>query len=231
MRAPVPAISARGHGVPRQADAVFLRALAKDPSHRFPSCAEFVATLRDAYADAADTTHIVAAPGPRRAAERARGARFPVAVSLLALVLLGGAIAGAVIAGGRGPSKAAPPVTITERGTTVRETVTAQPPPSSSTPAASGSTLADQGYRRLQGGDAAGALPLLEAAGEKLRGTGSLLEAYNDYNLAYALAKTQGCSAQVLQLLDASEAIQGHRKEIDRLRKGCRRSTGRDGGG
>ena len=46
-------------------------------------------------------------------------------------------------------------------------------------------------------------------------------EAYNDYNLAVALAQTQGCSQQVLQLLDASQSIQGHRSEIDQLRASC----------
>jgi hypothetical protein len=72
----------------------------------------------------------------------------------------------------------------------------------------------------MQAGDYAGALPLLEQAANALRGTG-LAEAYNDYNLAFTLAKTQGCSARVIQLLDASQAIQGHRAPIDQLRKAC----------
>ena len=54
-----------------------------------------------------------------------------------------------------------------------------------------------------------------------LQGSDSLDEAYNDFNLALTLAKTQGCSGQVLQLLDASQAIQGQRPPIDELRAAC----------
>jgi hypothetical protein len=70
-------------------------------------------------------------------------------------------------------------------------------------------------------GDYAGAIPLLERAATGLNGTASLAEAYNDYNLALSLTKTQGCSARVLQLLDASQAIQGPRKPINDLREAC----------
>jgi serine/threonine-protein kinase len=85
----------------------------------------------------------------------------------------------------------------------------------------SSASLALAGYRRLQGGDAAGALPLLRSAAVSLDGTHTLAEAYNDYNLALAITKTTGCEAQVPQLLQESEAIQGHRPEIDRLRRAC----------
>ena len=74
----------------------------------------------------------------------------------------------------------------------------------------------------MQAGDYAGAIPLLEQAAAGLRGSGSLAEAYNDYNLAFSLAKTEGCSTRVLDLLDSSEAIQGHRGAIDDLREACR---------
>ncbi len=86
--------------------------------------------------------------------------------------------------------------------------------------------LAQRGFQKLQAGDTAGALALLEQAARKLQGTNSLGEAYNDYNLAYALARIQGCSTELLQLLDASQAIQGHRKQIDQLRKSCKRGAG-----
>jgi hypothetical protein len=145
---------------------------------------------------------------------------------LLALVLVGGAIAGALVAGGGGSSDTPARVTVTERGTTVRRTVTLQTataPPSSG---ASGAALAQEGFQKLQAGDPAGALPLLQQAAQKLQGTNSLNEAYNDYNLAVALTQTQGCSPQVLQLLDASQAIQGHRAPIDRLRNECAHSVG-----
>ena len=73
----------------------------------------------------------------------------------------------------------------------------------------------------MKSGDYAGAIPLLEQAARALQGSSSLDEAYNDYNLALSLERTQGCSRRVMQLLDASEAIQGHRTQIDDLRRVC----------
>jgi hypothetical protein len=73
----------------------------------------------------------------------------------------------------------------------------------------------------MQAGDYAGALPLLRQAAQRLQGTRSLDEAYNDFNFALALAKTDGCSTQVLKLLDESQAIQGQRAPIDELRSAC----------
>ena len=74
----------------------------------------------------------------------------------------------------------------------------------------------------MRGGDYTGALPLLEQAAHALQGSGSLAEAYNDFNLAFTLVKTQGCSSQVLALLDNSQRIQGRRKPIDDLRHVCK---------
>jgi predicted Ser/Thr protein kinase len=215
LNAPVPSISRRGRGIPPHADAVFERALAKSPSNRFSSCGEFVAALRQAFDESAGATRIVRVPGAAR-----RSFALPL---LLALLLVGGIAAGAVLAT-RGHDAKAPAqrVTITKQGTTVRETVTAQQP-QPTTSAASGASLAQQGYAKLQAGDAAAALPLLQQAASRLQGSGSLGEAYNDYNLAYALTQTQGCTPEVLQLLDASQSIQGHRPEIDHLRKACKK--------
>jgi thioredoxin-like negative regulator of GroEL len=117
-------------------------------------------------------------------------------------------------------------VTITERGTTVERTVTQRATPPPTTAAVDNAAAAAQGFAKLQAGDYAGALPLLQQAAQALQGSGSLNEAYNDYNLAFALAKTQGCSSRVLDLLDASQQIQGHRKPIDDLRHGCRKAVG-----
>ena len=74
----------------------------------------------------------------------------------------------------------------------------------------------------MQAGDFAGALPLLEQAVQKLNGTGALDEAYADYNLAYTRFQLGDCT-DVLALLDRSQAIQGHRKEIDQLRHDARK--------
>jgi hypothetical protein len=77
----------------------------------------------------------------------------------------------------------------------------------------------------MRAGDYQGALPLLEQAVSKLDGTGSLGEAYADYNLAYTRFALGDCT-DVLALLDESQQIQGHRSEITRLRhdagKRCR---------
>src|SRR5581483_8419474 len=228
VSSPVPSISSHGLGIPREADDVFRHALAKDPSKRFRSCAEFIAALRDVYANSEEQTRIL----PLAPAGVAPARRLPLVLGLIALLLAAGAVAAVALTGGHSKDSSTPPVTVRERGTTVttpgttvRETVTAQPPPTTTQPAASsltsGVSLANEGYAKLQAGDAAGALPLLQQAAQKLQGTGSLSEAYNDYNLAVALIRTQGCSTEVLQLLDASQAIQGHRKEIDDLRKSC----------
>jgi transcription initiation factor IIE alpha subunit len=52
---------------------------------------------------------------------------------------------------------------------------------------------------------------------QKLQNTGSLDEAYASYNLAFTRFQLGRCDG-VLALLDRSEAVQGHRDEIDRLR-------------
>ena len=53
---------------------------------------------------------------------------------------------------------------------------------------------------------------------QKLQGSNSLNEAYADYNLAFTRFQLGSCDG-VLELLDRSEAIQGQRSEIDRLRE------------
>jgi hypothetical protein len=119
--------------------------------------------------------------------------------------------------------------TVTRPGTTVERTVTAQPAPPTTTAAPdtgeSGTSLNDEGFARMRAGDYQGALPLLEQAVSKLDGTGSLGEAYADYNLAYTRFALGDCT-DVLALLDESQQIQGHRSEITRLRhdagKRCR---------
>ena len=194
-----------------------------------------VTALRRAFDAAAGSTHV----GGLHAASPVRRRRsiVPALTIVLALALAG--VAAAVVAT-RSSGSDGHAVTITEPGTTLRETVTARAPATNASPpttssvsdsgttvsasgAASGSALALDGYRRLQAGDAAGALPLLQQAAQKLQGTHTVSEAYNDYNLALALTQTQGCSTQVVQLLDASAAIQGQRSEIEHLRRACTR--------
>jgi hypothetical protein len=88
------------------------------------------------------------------------------------------------------------------------------PPP----PGTSGSALNDEGFRLLQQGDAAAALPLLESSVSALRGSGSITEAFASYNLAWARFALGRCDG-VTELLDRSEQVQGERREIDQLRR------------
>jgi hypothetical protein len=107
---------------------------------------------------------------------------------------------------------------------TVRRTVTVSTAATSAAapPAGDGAALNNEGYAKMQDSDFAGALPLLERAVSALQGGGSTDEAYADYNLAYTRLALGRCTG-VLSLLDASQAIQGHRTEIDRLRKDARK--------
>jgi serine/threonine protein kinase len=221
VNTPIPSLSQRARHLPPQIDAVFERALAKNPANRYSSCGEFVASLRAALDDADGATRPAVAllHSPRRSIA------LPSAIALL----LAGGIAAAVYVTTRSQGHAPPTarITVTRQGSTIHETVTAQTPTTQATAtdtpsSGSSGSLAAQGYAKLQAGDYAGAVPLLQQAAQGLQGSGTIAEAYNDYNLAYALAKTQGCSSQVVQLLDASQAIQGHRSEISQLRAACR---------
>jgi serine/threonine-protein kinase len=239
VNAPVPSISSRS-GLPRELDPVLERALAKNPNRRYETCADFVAALRAAVADAAGSTRTlpVAAPAtaatvPLHAAQEevtwapAPPARRP-AWPLLAALLVAGAVAGALLAffltrGGAG--REAPTTVVTEfrTVTTQGEVTTVEKPvtittSASAVPGQSGAELNNAGFAKMQAGDYQGALPLLEEAVRKLSGTDSLDEAYASYNLAFTRFQLGNCDG-VLELLDRSESIQGERKEIDRLRK------------
>jgi serine/threonine-protein kinase len=212
-REPVPPLSELRRDLPRSLDAIFARALAKDPAERYASCAELVGDVRRALDDASGATRVWATPQRRRS-------RLPW---LLAVAVAGaGGLAAVLLTRGGGDTVPPPRVTVTAHGETV--TVTTRPPATTTAPPAttssslSGSQLNDAGFEKLRAGDYQGALPLLEQAVAKLQGTGSTAEAYADYNLAltrYALGSCDG----VVDLLDRSQAIQGRRKEIDRLRK------------
>jgi serine/threonine protein kinase len=153
---PVPPASERGVGLPRSADSVFDRALAKDPAVRYSSARELVAALAAAL-EAEQTAPTRALPAvpvrrePGRAPRTTSSSRRPfwlaplIVVGLLA-ALAGGGLAAFLATNGddasERPAKRARQVTVTERetlpGDTVLQTITttleAEPTPTSSPP-------------------------------------------------------------------------------------------------
>jgi hypothetical protein len=127
--------------------------------------------------------------------------------------------------------------TVQGQATTVTQQVpttasTPPPPPPSPPPAPSsqsGAALNDAGFAKMQAGDWQGALPLLQQAVPKLRGTGLREEAWADYNLASTLLHLGRCDG-VKDLLKTSEQIQGRRTEIDAA-KALEKSQCHGGGG
>jgi eukaryotic-like serine/threonine-protein kinase len=236
INAPVPSVSGRAD-VPRELDRCFARALAKDPAERFETSADFVAALRAAFSDAAGETGALAAVPPtavtRMLPSPQRSGAWPVLLALLAAGAAAGALLAYFLTRGDGGSTPAPTTVVTQIRTVTTQgqvstverpvTVTTSAPPTTSaappSPSGqSGAALNNAGFRKMQRGDYAGALPLLERALRKLSGTTSLDEAFASYNLAYTRFQLGNCDG-VLDLLDRSEAIQGHRSEIDRLRQ------------
>jgi serine/threonine-protein kinase len=222
VQAPVPSITRANRDLPRAYDAIFERALAKDPARRYATAAEFVGDLRRALSDDAGDTWVVPTAVVPVAAARHRRRPYGLVAAAAAAVVVAAGIAAAVLATRGGDRSTVLVRTVTRPGTTVERTVTsprpttASPPATTTSSSASGRDLNDEGFAKMRAGDYNAALPLLEQAVEKLQGTGSLDEAYADYNLAatrYALGSCDG----VLDLLAASQRIQGHRKEIDHL--------------
>jgi predicted Ser/Thr protein kinase len=248
VHAPIPAITERDPGLPRDLDTIFELALAKDPDERYESCSAFVSELAWAIERTTGSIPVAAPPPPattvplrRDGARRPRRGGLPIVPIAVALLLLLGAT-GAVLAallpddGDGQPRETTFVTTVRERGTTVRETVTttteAPPPPQpqgppSAPPASgqSGAALNDAGFAKMQAGDYQGALPLLEEAVAKLSDSNSVTEAYALYNLAFTRFALGSCDG-VVEMLDRSEAIQGHRGEITRLRNQARRRCG-----
>ena len=201
-------------------------------------------------AGATDETVVLPPPAPLAAPRPApvsagtgRGWRWPLVAALILLgALAGGILAFALTRGGSDHNAAAASVrtvvkTVQGQATTVTEQVTTTasppppPPPASPAPASqSGAALTDAGFAKMKAGDWQGALPLLEQAVTKLRGTGQLYEAYADYNLASTLLHVGRCD-RVKDLLKTSEQIQGHRTEIDAAKAQEKSQCGGKGNG
>ena len=242
---PVPPASERGVGLPPSVDAVFARALAKDPAARFPSATSFVQALGAVLAGPATTpTRILTPPiaSPTRRRERRALWLAPLA-ALGLLALLGGGIAAAVLgAAGDGsrPSKSRHVVTVTHKvvktvageGKTVTNVVTttapaaAAPPPSSSSAAPSVSeaiSLTDQSTYALRRRDWLEAERLAREAYPALVGTygpSNPYEAYVNFDLGAALAAQGKCSS-ALRYLSRSEDLQGSKDAITAAKRQC----------
>jgi hypothetical protein len=148
-----------------------------------------------------------------RTAPSARGnqSRSSRPLVLVALLLLAAAAIVGAIAETHGSKRRLQPLTPPPT------TSSRSPSPGRPRRSRSAAELNDEGYSKMRRGDYAGALPLLERAVERLRGAGTLTEAYADFNLAntrYHLGECHG----VLALLARSQQIQGSQPAIDTLR-------------
>jgi len=174
----VPPVRGVNPTLPRELDAVFAKALAKDPADRYGSCAELVAALRGSLEEAAGATAITAPVLPRAAAVRGTPQWLWPAAALLALAAIGGGSAAALLgSGGGGHPHAQPSVsvkTVTQPGTTVVTTAPAAAPTTTAAsttatttaaaPASDPHALNDRAWALMQQGDYASALPLLQQA-------------------------------------------------------------------
>jgi tetratricopeptide (TPR) repeat protein len=236
VSAPIPPASSLNPELPPQVDDALARGLAKEPEHRYDSAADFVHALRDALDDAAGGTAVAALAPVARSRER----RWAVPLLALgALLLVAGALAAALLAGGD-PKEAATTApqtvkeTVTLPATTVVQTVTTEAAPTTApettAPSGNPSELNDQGFELMRAGDYEAALPLLEQAVAGLSGSGETAEAYASYNLAFTRLALGRCDG-VVELLDRSEEVQGKRKEIGKLRREAEKSCGGEGEG
>jgi tRNA A-37 threonylcarbamoyl transferase component Bud32 len=223
---PVPPASERGVGLPVEVDAVFARALAKRPEHRFPTATAFVDALRDA---------LGGTPPPPQPPRRRRS-RAPLAVASAALLATAG-LAAAVVAsrGDESPPAAAPQretvtreVTLEEGPTTVVQTVTepspaTEPEPPATVDVEQAAGLNDEAFGLMQAGRWEDALPLLEQAVPTLEGTYASdfpYEAYAEYNLGRTLVELDRCP-EARRHLQRSQQLQGKRDEIKEAKRLC----------
>jgi len=240
LNASIPRAGAVDPTLPPALDAVFELALAKDPAERPATAHELVQRLRDAFESepepATPTKVMVAQPIVRssrklvRHDHRSRRRLGAFLAGALVLIVAGLGVAALVAAGdGFNPDKprrsaASTQSSTSSQGATTKQTTTEATPE----PAADGVALNRDGYAKMQAGDFSGALPLLRQSVLALKGRNKLDEAYADYNLAYTRFALGRCDG-VMGLLARSERIQGHRSDIDELRRQWEERCGSSG--
>ena len=223
LREAPPSLCGRRRDLPcAELDAVFARALAKDPSVRPGSARELVAELRHALASGAQTTQVM--PRAEPAAARRSSRRLLVAGLLVAALIAGVALTSTL---GGGSDNTQPTsvrtVRVTQGGTTVTTsvTVTATAPTTAAPPAGGSPTaLVDQATADLNAGRYQQAAAEAQSALGQLGGTGQLYEAYALYDLGAALANLGDCK-NAAEMLKDSEKIQGHRSELEAAKHLC----------
>jgi eukaryotic-like serine/threonine-protein kinase len=223
--------------LPEAVDAVFARALAKSPVHRFPTAAAFVGALTEALRGTASPVPAAAPPS--------RPSVAPVAALFSGLLLLIVVGVGAALMVFRDDP---PPAADTERPTTQPATTEPSPPtttvgetttPASPQPPADAVSveraveLNDEAFALMQESRWLEALPLLQRAVPALEGTysdGFRYEAYAEYNLGRTLAELGRCDDAVPHL-ERSRNLQGNRSEIREALRDCRpgKKSKRDG--
>jgi hypothetical protein len=242
----VPRASERGVGLPRAVDAVFERALAKDPAHRYETAGALVSALADALGAGSTTARRAFAARPTGARQPGRGG-WPlpalVGIALAVALLLGVGVAAAFLLGREDDPAGSPDgqapgvqtvtqeVTVQDEPTTVVQTITSPPEEETTAPGPGpevsveeAAALNDEAFgSHMQRGDYEGALPLLERAVPALRGTYSgdfPYEAYAEYNLGKTLAELDRCE-EALPHLERSEELQGRRGPITAAKRQC----------
>jgi serine/threonine protein kinase len=216
--------------LPEAVDAVFARALAKKPVHRFPTAAAFVDALSEALHG---TNPRPVAPPPARRPSAATVAGLVAGAMFLTIVGIGAAL---LVFRDDPPSAAAPETTTPTQPTTTappptttvgQTTAPAQPSPAPANAVSveQAAELNDEAFALMQDGRWEEALPLLERAVPALRGTYSAnfpYEAYAEYNLGRTLVELDRCDEAVPHL-ERSRELQGNRGEIKEALRDCRR--------
>jgi serine/threonine protein kinase len=229
----VPPVRELNPALPSELDAVFAKALAKDPKYRFGSAAEFVAALRHSLEEAAGATAIVAPAWTRTEPTRqlpprtrARRAWLLPLLGLLLAAGAGGGIAGAMLAGGNAKQTVK---TVTTGGRTVITTAST-PTSTPSAPSTDPAALNNQAWELMKQQNYQAALPLLQQAVQDLQGGSDLTTAYANYNLGVTLIALGQCSAAMPYLQTALQ-IEPDRHEVSDALKTAQHCGGGHGKG